>query len=257
LSVAGAVELQLEIVGPMTGDMFVAALLDAFPDYEDAVIEAIEATCERYPVDCRLEFKRDHDLRGHRFIMEPYTRYFGHLSVQPVEEREAWSTLQAELASASLPGGVVRHANGILTLLARHRGMRQDLGLDAVTFPKNEAWIMLAQVVGAAVIIDGLGNARWTASLSEAQAAAPVGRGILAYLGALPEQGHGRITHSRRSILLSGVGFPAPRECENCYVRINCLDTDTLSTVGTAEAGPARSPAGNTQNGHGPRSRHD
>lgn len=209
----------------MTGDMFVAALLDTFPDYEAAVLDAIEATCERYPVECRLEFRREHNLRGHRLVMEPYTRYFGNLSVQPMEEREAWSTLQAELASASLPAGVLRHANGILTLLARHQGTRQDLCLDAVTFPKNDAWLMLAQIVGAAVIIDGLGAARWTASLSGTQAAEAVGRGILAYLGALPEPGRAGGARAKRSILLSGVGFAAdPGECENCYVRVNCLD---------------------------------
>jgi uncharacterized protein (DUF111 family) len=249
LSEPGAVELQLEIVGPMTGDMFVAALLDTFPDYEDVVLEAIEATCERYPVECRLEFRHEHDLRGHCFVIEPYTRYFGNLAVQPVDEREAWSTLQAELASASLPAGVVRHANGILTLLARHQGTRQDLALDAVTFPKDDAWLMLAQIVGASVIIDGLGAARWTASLSGTYAAAAVGRGILAYLGALPEQGpvdRGRV---KRSILLSGVGFAAESgESEHRYVRINCLDT--LNAVSSGRSNPTLPPAGNQHSNH-------
>ena len=248
MSERGAVELQLEIVGPMTGDMFIAALLDTFPDYEHAVLEAIEATCERYPVECHLEFERKHGLRGHRLVMEPYTRYFGNLSVQPVEERETWRTLQAELASASLPPGVLRHANGILTLLARHQGACQDFVLDAVTFPKNEAWLMLAQVVGAAVIIDGLGTARWTASLSGTNSAAAVGRGILAYLGALPEQAQVAAVHARRSILLSGVGFPGePRECATCYVRVNCLDT--LNAASSFKAGPTI-PAAEQRNNH-------
>jgi hypothetical protein len=35
-------ELQLDISGRMSGDTFVAAVLDAFPDYEDAAIEAID-----------------------------------------------------------------------------------------------------------------------------------------------------------------------------------------------------------------------
>jgi hypothetical protein len=220
------VELHLDIVGQMTGDMFIAALLDAFPDYEDAAIEAIDAVCGTYPVDCRLEQVRQDGMGGCRFLIEPYTRYFGHLWVEPEDPRVSWSVLHRAVLSVPLPGGVARHALGLLMPLARHQAARHDISLDAVTFPKNDAWQMLAQLVGAAVIIDGLGRVQWTASSSGHGWGTSVGNAILAYVGALPDQTLRRSENTNRSILFSGVGFAGLKRLGvDHYLRANCFDS--------------------------------
>jgi pyridinium-3,5-bisthiocarboxylic acid mononucleotide nickel chelatase len=218
------VELHLEIVGKMTGSMFVAVLLDAFPDYEEAVVGAIDSVCDSYPVECRLETRREGGFHGRRFTIEPYTRYFGHLIDAPDKERESWSALRSGLQAASIAEGACRHADSILRLMARHHAAHHDLSIDAVTFPRHDAWQMLAQMVGAAVLIDGLGAAVWTAVASGREFASPVAQGILAHLGALPAIGQPRITRGR-SILRSGVGFSAMTGAgASDYAQLNCYD---------------------------------
>jgi uncharacterized protein (DUF111 family) len=219
------VDLQLYIAGQMSGEMFIGALLDAFPDYEDAVIEAIDAACERYPVDCRLETVREGGLRGHRFIIEPFTRYFGHLEMSPGAERESWGALRTQVLATVLPGASARHALALLMLAARHHAARHDISLDCVTFPRSDAWQMLAQFVGAAVVIDCLGAAQWAAFASNRDPATPVGRAILAHLGALPDQDLIRPADSNRPILVSGLGFGGlPSAVADQHLRINCME---------------------------------
>ena len=55
---------------------------------------AIDAASEAYPVDCRLHYVGENQLRGQHFIIEPYTQYFGHLYADPDEERESWGVLR-------------------------------------------------------------------------------------------------------------------------------------------------------------------
>jgi uncharacterized protein (DUF111 family) len=216
------VELHLDIAGRMTGDMFIAALLDAFPGYEEFVIEAIDAASEAYPVDCRLQYVRENHLRGQHFIIEPYTQYFGHLNADPDEERESWGVLRQRLQSANLPAGVRRHAFGVLLLMTRERAGGLDSSLDAVTFSKNEASQMIAQAVGAAAVIDSLGSATWTAFASSRYVATAIGRAILTHLGTHPQYSQTRAPNFSRSILSStGVGLAGPGDA---HVRVTCFD---------------------------------
>jgi pyridinium-3,5-bisthiocarboxylic acid mononucleotide nickel chelatase len=216
-------ELQIEIVGRMTGDVFIAALLDAFPDYEDAVVESIDAVSESYPVDCRLEIVRDSHLRGRRFIIEPYTRYFGHLLANPDEVHQTWGHLRQRLQSVSLAAGVRRHAMAILTLLTREMAAGQDHSLDTVTFSSNQVWQMVTQAVGAAAVIDALGSATWSAYGLSREIPTPIGRAILTHLE-ISHRNEPRQLSSSRSILRSGAGVAASRSAQDGYVRVSCFD---------------------------------
>jgi hypothetical protein len=216
-------EVQIEIGGRMTGDVFIAALLDAFPDYEDAVVESIDAVSESYPVDCRLEYVRDNELRGRRFIIEPYTRYFGHLLANPDEVHQTWGNLRQRLQSASLAAGVRRHAMAILTSLTREMAAGQDQSLDTVTFSSNQVWQMVAQAVGAAAVIDALGRATWSAYTASREKPAPIGRAILNRLE-ISHRNEPRQLPSSRSILRSGAGFAAGGPAQDASVRVNCFD---------------------------------
>jgi pyridinium-3,5-bisthiocarboxylic acid mononucleotide nickel chelatase len=215
-------EIQIEIGGRLTGDVFIAALLDAFPDYEDAVVESIDAVSESYPVDCRLEYVRDSHLRGRRFIIEPYTRYFGHLLANPDEVHQTWATLRQRLQSAALGAGVRRHAMAILTLVTREMAAGQDHSLDTVTFSSNQVWQMVTQAVGVAAIIDGLGSVTWSAYAVGREIPTPIGRAILTHLE-IPHRNEPQQLSSR-SILRSGAGFAAGGSAHEAYLRVNCFD---------------------------------
>lgn len=220
-------ELHLHISGRMSGDMFIAAVLDAFPDYEDAAIEAIDAVSEAYPVDCRLQAVRSQHIRGRQFIIEPYTEYFGHIAADPNEERESWGTLRQRLQSAQLPAGVRRHAMGILMQPTRKQVAGQDISLDAVSFVKRDAWQLMTQAVGAAALIDGLGSARWAAHTASRDFASPIGEGILIHLGVHPHHAQAQTPsgNSAGAILRSGLGLADPAHSPGQgEVRINCFD---------------------------------
>ena len=220
-------ELHFDIGRRITGDMLIAALLDAFPGYENAAVEAIEAACEFYPVDCRLEFHDAGGLRGHRFVIEPYTQYFGHLHPNPHLERETWAAIRRRLLAAPLPEGVRRHALGILRLWAQRQAARHDVSLDAVSTPTVEVWQLLAHGVGAAALIDGLGAARWIVSSHDLGGPTLIARAILGYVGALPSEQPAEAAGSAgagRAILRSGVGFAAPSAPDDGPVRVACFD---------------------------------
>lgn len=60
-------EIHLDLVGGLAGDMFIAALLDAFPHHEAAVQQAIRSVSDRCPVACASIPHNDTVIQGHRF----------------------------------------------------------------------------------------------------------------------------------------------------------------------------------------------
>ena len=60
-------EIHLDLVGGLAGDMFIAALLDAWPAHEARVRQAIDATRGSCGVSCALVRHADHMLHGSRF----------------------------------------------------------------------------------------------------------------------------------------------------------------------------------------------
>jgi uncharacterized protein (DUF111 family) len=218
-------ELHLDISGRLSGDMFIAALLDAFPDYEEAAIEAIDAVSDAYPVDCQLQSVRDQHIRARRFVIQPYTDYFGHLEADIEEQRETWGALRQRLQAAQLPTGVRRHAMGILMQPTRKQLADREIALDSVSFVRHEAWQLMAQAVGAAAVIDGLGDAQWTARVASRDFATPIGEGILVHLGIHPQHAQARDETFRGELLRSGLGLADPAHSTGLgEVRLNCYE---------------------------------
>lgn len=62
-------EIHLDPVGGLAGDMFIAALLHAFPELEAGVLGAIAAVEPGLARSCRLQAHRDHVLQGARFLV--------------------------------------------------------------------------------------------------------------------------------------------------------------------------------------------
>jgi uncharacterized protein (TIGR00299 family) protein len=170
-------ELHLDLVGGLAGDMFIAAVLDAFPQYEPRVIDAIGALSESCAVACSLHEHHDHVLRGRRFQVRQLARdgtripfAAGHTS----HTHTTWSTVRARLLSSALAPATRDHAIGIFQLLANAEAHVHGVEPDGVEFHEVGAWDSIADIVGAAALIDAVGASRWTAS------AAPLGSGRVA-----------------------------------------------------------------------------
>ncbi|MDQ0391511.1 LarC family nickel insertion protein [Labrys monachus] len=195
-------ELHLDLVGGLAGDMFVAAMLDLFPDLEPAVQRGIAASGLPSDVACRLVRHDDGVLVGRRFVVErtggeaaagpvqavlheaghshePHDHHHHHA---PGEDRHrpaaarahhhvAWRQIRDMLAASPLDPPVRAAAIGMFALLADAEGAVHGVDPDAVTFHEVGAWDSIADIVGAAVIVAAVGARRWTVG------AVPLGSG--------------------------------------------------------------------------------
>jgi len=249
--------LHLDPVGGAAGDMFIAAILDAFPDLADGMLQAIRQAGLPAAVGCRLVEHKDHALTGRRFVVdEPgalsgpaaahrhppsqahaaghgqdrvrrhapghghghdhdhghapghgHAHEHGH-GREPAQDHEhpqaddpghehhhdhghghghghdhghepphggdgpqaghlhvPFAALRADLQAAPLEDSVKRHALAIFTLLAQAEARVHGATVDTVTFHEVGAWDSVADIVGAAYLIDALdrrGGATWS-----------------------------------------------------------------------------------------------
>lgn len=150
--------LQLDILGGIAGDMFIAALADAWPEHCAGVLAAVRSA--GLPEGWQPAFTphRDHVLGGRRFTVdEPHVHgaHEGHTS------HRAIVTL---LKSAPLPGGVVDRAVALFAILARAESEVHGVAVDDVTFHEVGAWDSVADVVGAAWLLEQLRPESWSLS---------------------------------------------------------------------------------------------
>jgi pyridinium-3,5-bisthiocarboxylic acid mononucleotide nickel chelatase len=216
-------DLHLNLAGGLTGDMFIAAVLDAFPQYEQRVIGAIDALDAPYPVVCSLVSHYDFEVIGHRFEIEPFDKYFGHIPLAFSQEPACWGSVRDRLSAAEIGREVRAHATEIFEMLVRAEAAVQGILPERVAFEAG-AWNSVAQVVGAAALIHALDTAQWSASPFPADGAVTLtGAAIVDYL--CPPGSRGRPQTRTRSLVRSGTGFGCltPR---NNYIRLLCFGSD-------------------------------
>ncbi|MBB3233361.1 LarC family nickel insertion protein [Phyllobacterium endophyticum] len=160
-------ELHLDLVGGIAGDMFVAAMLDLRPDLETGLMNALSSAPMLEGVACRTVRHDDGILTGRRFLVErpgPDTSHDHH-------HHTAWRDIRAALSASSLDAETIRHAIGIFSLLADAEARVHGTAAEAVEFHEVGAWDSIADIVAAAYLIAQMNAARWTSS------AAPLGSG--------------------------------------------------------------------------------
>ena len=185
-------QIHLDALGGMAGDMFVAALLDAFPEHEGRVLASVRAATAVLPVECRLVSHHDGVLRGSRFIVEPplsgYQQHphrhnpgAGQVHAHGDEHHRPWAEIRAALLDADLEEPVRGHALAIFGHLAAAEGWVHGIPAKDVTFHEVGAWDSIADIVAASSLIAALGADRWSVS------PLPLGSGrVLTAHGPLP-----------------------------------------------------------------------
>jgi uncharacterized protein (TIGR00299 family) protein len=166
-------EIHLDLIGGMAGDMFIAALLDAHPAHEGKVRDAIAATRGARHVTCNVLPHRDHILSGSRFevLASDDSRLPLTANRGAPHEHVRWESIRVRLRESSLPARVLDHALEIFELLASAEGLVHGVAPDDVEFHEVGAWDSIADIVGAATLIDALDATRWSCS------AVPLGSG--------------------------------------------------------------------------------
>ena len=232
-------DLHLNLSGGLTGDMFIAAVLDAFPRLEARVIAAIDALDGPYPVVCSLVAHSGQEVAGHRFEIEPFDKYFGRIPLAFPQEPSCWDWVRERLLGADIGAGVRMHATKIFELLVRAEADLQGILPDRVAF-ETGAWNSIAQIVGAATLIDAFDKGRWSASaFPEGGVVTLIGAAIVDYL--CPPRSRGRPQPKARSLVRSGTGFGLVG-AQNGYIRLLCFEAGDAAFL-THEKTPVRTRA--------------
>jgi pyridinium-3,5-bisthiocarboxylic acid mononucleotide nickel chelatase len=197
-------DIHLDPLGGWSGDMFVAALLDAFPEYWPRVQSTIESMNLGAEAECRLAPHRDDAFAGSRFLVaadrtasehpahtndpgDPSRPHAGsghyehaHAHLDRGGER-AWSDIRAALTRSGLEPEVKKHAVAIFELLAKAEAKVHGVEAEAVTFHEVGAVDSIVDIVAAAQLIALIRADLWTS------APLPLGSGrIIAAHGVLP-----------------------------------------------------------------------
>ncbi len=177
-------DIHLDPLGGLSGDMFVAALLDAFPEYWPHVEQAIASLDLGAEAECRLMAHRDHVFAGRRFAvgsdpaaLDPSPRRHGDHD----HAHRAWADIRAALDCSPLDPDVKTHAIAIFELLAQAEAQVHGLEARSVTFHEVGAVDSIVDIVAAAQLIALIRADRWTS------APLPIGSGrIKSAHGVLP-----------------------------------------------------------------------
>jgi hypothetical protein len=231
--------LHLNLSGGLAGDMFIAAVLDAFPRFERRVIGAIDALDAPYPVVCSLIAHSAGGVDGHRFEIEPFDKYFGHIPLAFPQEPAPWESVRDRLAAAEIGGRA--HARKIFELIVRAEAAVHGILPQGVVFEAG-AWNTLAQVVGAAALIDALDSAQWSVSSFPSDGAVTLtGAAIIDYL--CPPNGRGRALPEARSLLRTGAGFGSLTPLDD-FMRVLCFESGDAARAALDATPPPRRSAG-------------
>ena len=231
----GTLDLHLNLGGGLTGDMFIAAVLDAFPQFEQRVLAAIDAMDGPYPVACSLVAHADYEVRGHRFEIEPFDKYFGYIPFAFSQQRASWESLRERLIAADIKAGVRTRAIRIFELLAKAESAVWGIASDEMAFEVG-GWSSIAQVMGAAALIDALEPARWTASpFARDEIVTLTGAAIVDYLCPSSSPRSRAQLPRVRNLVRSGTGFGS----QNSRLRLLCFEEGDAALVGLPDSAQA------------------
>lgn len=156
--------IHLDPVGGLAGDMFAAAMLDAFPDLADPLFAALSGLERLAGVECRIAPHRDHVLTGSRFTV---TRPNGHGSgkphgAEPHHHSTPFRLIRSELSESGLSPEVKARAIAIFEILAEAEAKVHGGDIEDVSFHEVGSWDSVADIVAAAFLVDAAGSASWS-----------------------------------------------------------------------------------------------
>lgn len=150
--------IRLDAIGGIAGDMFIAALLDAFPDLESGLYQTLRSAGVPAEVTFQLLAYRDHALTGRRFAVgEPLPDSENH-------HHSSFRYIRAHIRDAAIGPGIRQRALAIYSLLAEAEAQVHGVGVDDVTFHELGSWDSIVDILGAAYLLDALPPATWSVS---------------------------------------------------------------------------------------------
>lgn len=160
--------VHLDLVGGLAGDMFAAAMADAFPEHVPGLLAQLRKLPAPPQGSIEVVPFTDGVLSGRRFVVTPDGPYMpGHVHGEDgahVQGHVAYPEIVARLRAAGLEPAVLEHALAILALLAQAEAAVHGVAVEAVEFHEVGAWDSIVDCVAAAWFIARVDAGRWTAS---------------------------------------------------------------------------------------------
>jgi uncharacterized protein (TIGR00299 family) protein len=156
----------LDPVGGIAGDMFIAAILDAWPEWQDDLFSALAELRMPQGWVPQLEISRQHGVQGRHFTL-----------LEPANKQRFPSGRYAQICeridASALSDSVKQHALGIFKLLAQAEARIHGIPIDNVHFHELADWDSIADIVAAGWLIDRIGATSWST------APLPLGSGMI------------------------------------------------------------------------------
>ena len=185
--------IHLDVLGGIAGDMFIAAMLDARPDLTEPCIAAMRAA--GLPDAWVVEANRatDTGMTGHRMRIENTGHTHEH---NPDHSHHHYSDIRKQLENSNLKVPVLSRALQLIQLIAETEAEVHGVDVETVALHEVGDLDSLADMVGAAFLIEALAPCTWSAS------PLPVGGGFI-------QVAHGRmpVPAPATQLLLEGFNF--------------------------------------------------
>ena len=147
--------IHLNPIGGIAGDMFIAAMLDAWPELKPKVFDAMRQT--GLPSDWSLELKSasSSSITGKKLIIsgDANNTHFSTGNYNDICNR---------LSNSALPPTVIERAIDIFHRLAVAEGAVHGKSIEAVHFHEIADWDSICDIVGTATILDLLNCSEWS-----------------------------------------------------------------------------------------------
>ncbi len=167
------VHIHLDCVGGIAGDMFVAAMLDAFPHLEARVLADARKAVPPSAGIPLLQTGTSSAIACRRFALAPGLTKIGAKEQGGIGQLSRFADLCAHIQRAELSDATADEAIAILGHLARVEAGIHQMAVDDVHFHELSDWDSVLDVVAAGSIIASLKQASWSVS------ALPVGGGLV------------------------------------------------------------------------------
>jgi hypothetical protein len=171
--------IHLDLVGGISGDMFVSALCDAFPDEAKALLDTLVALDVPAHLTIGIRPASSNAVVGTRFLVTETAQNTNDAVLSNADQRihahdhRLWRDIRLWIRQTSLPENVKQHCIQMFTLLAEAEASIHGVDSDTVEFHEVGAWDSIVDFIAAAWLIDRLSPASW--SYSEI----PLGSGVI------------------------------------------------------------------------------
>ncbi|MBY6153807.1 LarC family nickel insertion protein [Vannielia litorea] len=154
--------VHIDAIGGLSGDMFAAAMLSAFPEARDTLIADLQDAGLSMHVTPRIDSIRKAGFAATQVVFDISS------DAPPTHH---WRDIRARLEGSELKPSVKATAIGIFTGLAEAEAASHGVPVDTVHFHEIADWDSLADIVAAASLIESAEAGSWSCSTL------PLGRG--------------------------------------------------------------------------------